>query len=123
MDITLAADSARGFPVIIASGPITEDSLVELGDFVRVSCEQARIDGAIIDCKAIEGALSAESLYRATPEFAMAVGREIKVAYINPPESWRPDVDQFSRDVAYNRGSLLELFDSTDDAVHWLRDA
>lgn len=123
MELSLAADKVSGFPLVIASGPITEESLVALGDFIRDSCEKEQVDGAIIDCGAIEGALSAESLYRATPAYTMAVGQKIKVAYINPPESWHPDDDQFSRDVAYNRGGLLELFETADDAVRWLRQA
>jgi len=114
-------DACNGFPVVIASGPITEASLAELGNFVRESCENAQVQGAIIDCKLIEGALSSESLYRATPEFTAAVGQQIKVAYINRPECWPPDDDQFSRDVAYNRGVLLELFETIDDAVDWLQ--
>ena len=51
----------------------------------------------------------------------MEIGQTIKVAYVNRPEAWRPDDDQFSRDLAYNRGALLELFDTIDDATSWLQ--
>lgn len=97
--------------------------MTNLGNFIRQTCETARVSGVIIDCEAIDGALTAEGLYRATPAFTTAVGLDIKVAYINPPHSWRPDDDQFSRDIAYNRGALLELFGSKDEAVRWLQEA
>lgn len=121
MEFSLARDAHDGFPVIIASGPISEESLVALGQFIRKSCEEADVQGAIIDCQLIEGALSSKSLYRATPEFALAVGQQIKVAYINRPAVWPPDDDQFSRDLAYNRGVPLEVFESLGDASDWLQ--
>ena len=121
MEFSLRSDNADGFPIIEASGPITEESLIELGRFIRSSCEALAINGTVIDCSSIEGALTPESLYRTTPAYTHEVGRSIKVAYINPPAHWRPADDQFSRDLAYNRGGLLELFESMDDAVAWLR--
>lgn len=121
MEMSLATHAQYGFPVVIASGPITEEGLVELGHFIRKSCEEAEVQGAVIDCKMIEGALSSKSLYRATPEFSLAVGQRIKVAYINRPDAWPPDDDQFSRDLAYNRGVPLELFESLDQAIDWLQ--
>ena len=75
----------------------------------------------IIDCQSIEGALSPATLHRATPAYTQEVGRTLKVAYINPPPQWKPSDDQFSRDLEYNRGGLLELFDSATEAVQWLR--
>ena len=117
----MAEDLYDGFPVITASGPITAESLVELGKLIREYCENAEVKGVIIDCKQIEGALSSQSLFKATPEFTAVVGQQIKVAYINKPKCWPPDVDQFSRDLAYNRGGHLELFETKDDAVGWLQ--
>ena len=121
MQISLSADSVEGYPLIIASGRITEDSLMELGRFVREACEAAKTNGAIIDCQAIQGALSPEILQSATPAYMQEIGRSLKVAYINPPAHWTPSDDQFSRDLAYNRGGLLELFDTATQAVQWFR--
>ncbi len=121
MQISLSADSVEGYPVIVTSGPITEGSLVELGQFIRRACENANTNGAIIDCQAIEGALTPEILQSATPAYTQAVGRSVRVAYINPPAHWIPSDDQFSRDLAYNRGGLLELFDTATEAVQWFR--
>lgn len=121
MQFHVSENSVEGYPLVAAAGLITEDSLVALGQFVRQTCENSRVNGAIIDCRAIEGALSPEILQRATPAYTTAVGRTLKVAYINPPAHWRPSDDQFSRDLAYNRGGLLELFESAADAVQWFR--
>jgi hypothetical protein len=121
MQISLSTDSIEGYPLIIASGQITEDSLIELGRFVRQSCEDSKVNGAIIDCQAIQGALSPEVLQNATPAYTQEIGRTLKVAYINPPAHWKPSDDQFSRDLAYNRGGLLELFDTATEAVQWFR--
>ena len=123
MKFALAEKNIDGFPLVIPSGEITEDSLVELGAFIRKSCDDIGVKGAIIDAGRIEGALSPQSLYRATPAFTMEIGQTIKVAYVNRPDEWIPADDQFSRDLAYNRGGMLELFESTDDALDWLRDA
>lgn len=121
MRFLLSEISAEGFPLVLASGPISEQSLVELGRFLRKTCEARQVGGVIIDCGAIEGALTTEELYRTTPDYTQAVGRTLKVAYINPPAQWTPSDDRFSRDVAFNRGALLELFETVDDAVQWLR--
>ena len=121
MHLSLANESVEGFPVVVASGPIEPESLVELGRFIRQSCESQKVGGAIIDCQAIEGALSPARLHTATPAYTHEVGRTLRVAYINPPPQWKPTDDQFSRDLAYNRGGLLELFGTAAEAVEWLR--
>jgi len=121
MHISLAEESVEGFPLVVASGPISSESLVELGRFIRHSCEDNKVGGAIIDCQSIEGALSPATLHSATPAYTEEVGPGLRVAYINPPPHWKPSDDQFSRDLAYNRGGLLELFDTATEAVQWLR--
>ncbi len=121
MQISLSDQSVEGFPLVVAGGLITPESLVELGRFIRECCESQNVGGAIIDCEAIEGALSPADLHNATPAYTQEVGRSIKVAYINPPAHWKPSDDQFSRDLAYNRGGMLELFDDATAAVRWLR--
>lgn len=121
MQISLAEESVEGFPVVVASGPISQESLVELGRFVRESCEDRKVGGAIIDCQSIEGALSPATLHSATPAYTAVVGPALRVAYINPPSHWEPSDDQFSRDLAYNRGGILELFSTASEAVQWLR--
>ena len=123
MQFELAEDAVDGFPLVTPIGEITEDSLVDLGAFIRKSCGDFGVKGVVIDASRIEGALSAQSLYRATPAFTLEIGQTIKVAYINRPDEWVPADDQFSRDLAYNRGAMLELFETTEDAVAWLREA
>ena len=123
MKFVLAENTIDGFPMVIPTGEISEGSLADLGTFVRKSCDDIGVTGAIIDARRIEGALSPQSLYRATPAFTMEIGQTIKVAYINPPAAWNPADDQFSRDLAYNRGGMLELFETAEDAVVWLREA
>lgn len=122
MQISLAEKPVEGFPIVVPTGPISAESLIELGRFVRESCKKHEVGGAIIDCQSIEGALSPAILHSATPAFTHEVGQTIKVAYVNPPPQWNPSVDQFSRNLAYNRGGLLELFDTLTDAVHWLQE-
>jgi len=121
MQISLAEKTVEGFPLVVPTGPISADSLVELGQFIRETCTEHEAAGVVIDCQSIEGALSPAVIHSATPAFIQEVGRSIKVAYINPPPQWPPTVDQFSRNLAYNRGGLLEMFDSLADAVQWLR--
>jgi hypothetical protein len=88
MHFSLSENSVEGYPLVITSGTITEDRLIALGQFIRQSCEDSRVNGAIIDCQGIEGALSPEILQSATPAYTQAVGRTLKVAYINPPAHW-----------------------------------
>ena len=121
MEFSVQPEDVDGFPVIVASGPITVASAIELGGFIRTTCETSGVTGAIVDCGAIEGALSAESIYEMTPAFTNVVGRSIRVAYINPPAHWSAEDDQFSRDLAHNRGGFLEVFETADDAVAWIR--
>ena len=120
MEFTVAKERVDGFPIVEAKGEITIDGAISMGDFVRLTCADLGVSGAIVDCAAIEGALTAEELYDATPAFTAAVGQDLKVAYINPPPQWNAADDQFSRDLAYNRGGLLELFESAEQAVDWL---
>lgn len=121
MQISRSEEAVEGYPLVIASGLITEDSLIELGRFIRQVCENAKVSGAIIDCQAIQGALTPEILQSATPAYIREVGPLLKVAYINPPAHWTSADDQFSRDLAYNRGGQLELFDFATEAVQWFR--
>ena len=121
MQITLAEEPVEGFPLVIPTGPISADSLIELGQFIRETCTEQELGGVVIDCQSIQGALSPAVIHSATPAFVQEVGRSIKVGYINPPPQWSPTVDQFSRNIAYNRGGLLEMFDSLANAVQWLR--
>lgn len=121
MQISLAEKPVEEFPLVVPRGPISAESLIELGRFIRESCKKHEVGGVIIDCQSIEGALSPAILHSATPAYTHEVGRTLKVAYINPPPHWKPSVDQFSRNLAYNRGGLLELFDTVAEAVHWLR--
>ena len=105
--------------MVTATGKITEAGIVSMGENIKEVCGQNGLTGTIVDCAAIEGALEPMELYHATNKFIDIVGN-IKVAYINPPEEWTPDDDQFSRDVAYNRGGALEVFASLEDAEKWL---
>lgn len=120
MKFSLDSRHVEGFPVVKPTGSISENSLVDLGKFIRDTCKESGVSGVIIDCRDIDGALTSDELYRATPAFVREVGRSIKVAYINRPPQWPPADDQFSRDIAYNRGAHLELFESSDDAARWL---
>ena len=121
MEFNIAVDDVEGYPLILATGAITREGVIELGRFIRKTCDSAGAAGTIVDCGAIEGALSPGTLYETTPAFTNEVGRSIRVAYINPPAHWKPADDQFSRDLAHNRGGLLEVFETTEDAVGWLR--
>lgn len=100
MQISLAEKSVDGFPLVVATGPISEESLIELARFIRNICDIQNVAGAIIDCQAIEGALSPLKMHNASPVYAMEIGRTLKVAYINPPEHWNASDDQFSRNLS-----------------------
>lgn len=117
MQISLAEESVEEFPLVVASGPISEESLIELARFIRNICDDQNVGGAIIDCQAIDGSLSAMTLHHASPAYAAEIGRTLKVAYINPPEHWNASDDRFSRNLVNNRGGLLELFDTAAEAV------
>lgn len=121
MEFELSPEKAEEFPIVIARGPISEEDAIALGTYIRNTCDADGVEGAIIDCAAIEGALTPEEIYRFTPAFSREVGQSIRVAYINRPPQWPPADDQFSRDLAYNRGAHLELFESIPDAISWLR--
>ena len=122
MGFDISFEFRDGYVFFAVAGEVTEEGLADLGLFVRDSCDAVDVNCALMDCKAMEGALAGVGLYRGTQEFIKAVGVSIKVAYINPPPHWNPEEDQFSRNVAYNRGGSLELFDSQADAEAWLKD-
>lgn len=110
----------KPFPLFSAQGLISSHALLNLADQIRSYCDLNDSLGVIIDCSAIEGALKIDELFFATQEFVKRVGLHRKIAYINPPASWKPEDDQFSRDVAQNRGMRLECFDDLDQAIGWL---
>ena len=112
-----------GYLLLRAAGEITGDSVLQLGSEIRRRCEADGVGGVVIDCQGMTGALGVAELITVTPAFVRIVGPTIKVAYINPPSHWIPADDQFSRDLAYNRGAFLEVFPSESEAVEWLRDA
>ncbi len=101
-------------------GQVTENSIINLGKFISQICKQENIKKVLIDVRGMQGALSVSELYYAVSQYTLHVGKEIKVAYINPPPEWIPEDDQFSRDVAFNRGGTLELFKTETEALTWL---
>ena len=109
----------KSYLLLKAVGPISEEGVIAMGAEIVKRCEEENLKGTIVDCGGITGALPPMDLYHATNKFIDIVG-DIRVAYINPPKEWIPDDDQFSRDVAYNRGGALELFTSLEDAENWL---
>jgi hypothetical protein len=117
--LDLKFQKQKSYILVSATGQVSEAAIIRMGEEVKIHCEEEGLNGAIVDCGKIEGALSPMELYHATNKFIDILG-DIKVAYINPPSDWIPDDDQFSRDVAYNRGGELEVFPSLNDAEKWL---
>ena len=102
------------------SGPVTVNGLKELGAIIKQNCDAKKLTKAIVDVSGMEGALAVGELYEATQLFIQEVGFNIRVAYIKPPAHWIPEDDKFSRDVAKNRGAVLEMFLTKEDAINWL---
>ena len=117
----VAVEPGSEYLKLRVSGEITEQRLIELGIKIRELSNQHQTSSVLLDCAGIEGALSAGALFYATQEYIRQVGAGIDVAYVNPPAAWVPVDDQFSRDVARNRGGSLEVFANELLASFWLR--
>ena len=121
MPFDIQAESREGYVFLTAAGEVTPNSILELGSTIHEHCAAEGKQGVIIDSHEMVGALPVSSLINVTQEFVKRVGPGIKVAYINPPAEWTPEDDQFSRNVANNRGGALEVFGSEGEAREWLR--
>ncbi len=118
--LEITSETRDGYLFLAASGEVTQSSILNLGTEVRQRCDSAGLEGVIIDCREMCGALSVGELFTVTQQFCRIVGPAISVAYINRPAEWDPVDDQFSRDVAINRGGSLEVFESERQAAEWL---
>jgi hypothetical protein len=120
MTFDITSRREDGYVFVAAVGPVSEESLAQLGEEVKGLCDEANVDRAIIDVGGMEGALPPERLYYTTIEFINTVGLARRVAYINPPAHWIPEDDEFSRNVAQNRSGSLEMFATLEEAIAWL---
>jgi len=121
MSFTIQTENREDYILFLASGPVSHDSLIGLAAEIKQICNDAKVTCAMVDCGAMEGALSVGKLYFAVQKFVEVVGPGIKIAYINPPSQWIPTDDEFSRNVAQNRGGQLELFELEAEAIEWLK--
>lgn len=121
MPFETTIETRDGYLFVTASGSVTEENLVSLGYQLHRECTQHDVRAVILDCMNMHGALSSGDLYFVSEKYTQAVGTDIRVAYINPPESWSPSDDYFSRSMVHSRGGKLELFDSEAEAVRWLK--
>lgn len=122
MPFDLSIENRGAYLFLTPAGTITAEALIELGHSIRRACDDAGLEVVLLDCRSIEGALPTTTLFYATPRYLEAVGLRVRVAYINPPANWSADQDQFSRNVAFNRGGSLEVFGTEGEAVRWLTD-
>lgn len=123
MSFSVSSIERDGYLFLTPHGEVTEASIIGLGTEIRRRCDAAGVNNAIIDCAEMTGALPVGRLFSVTPQYVQEVGPTIRVAYINPPADWSVEDDTFSRNVAYNRGGLLELFESEEAAIAWFEDA
>lgn len=119
MPFETTIDAREGYLFVTACGSVTEENLVSLGYQLQRECRRHGVRAVVLDCRNMHGALSAGDLYFVSEKYTQAVGTDIRVAYINPPESWSPADDYFSRSMVHSRGGKLELFDSEVEAVRW----
>ena len=122
MSFEVSIDQMEGVPVFRARGPVTTPNCLSLAEEINVHIQEKQIKGVVVDCAGMQGALDVGELFYMTQEFIRIVGIGVKVAYINPPSSWIPQDDEFSRNVARNRGGMLELFLDVSEAIAWLKD-
>lgn len=106
---------------VFPKGQVNRDSILQLGAEIRRLFDDHELSLALIDCEGMSGMLTVLDMYSTTPRFLELVGLSCRIAYVNPPEEWAVEDDKFSRNVAYNRGGSLEVFELTSDALAWLR--
>jgi len=121
MPFDIGMERRDGYLFVTAKGDVRRETILQLGEEIRVECGKADIHRVLVDCGQMRGALTAAELATVTAEFIRTIGPATKVAYVNPPPEWNPEEDQFSRDVARKRGGSLELFASEAEAVAWLK--
>ncbi len=120
MAFALEIQKHDGYLYLDVSGTLTQESLINLGHRIHQLCDDHKVLAVLLDCKNMQGALSLGDLYFASQKYTEAVGTEIRVAYINPPEAWSPSDDEFGRTMVHSRGGALELFASKEEAKKWL---
>lgn len=120
MAFDISTNVYNNYISVEAAGNVTESNLLDLGHKIKKICAANNVNSVLLDCKRMEGAISLGSLFFTVQKFIEIIGKKIKVAYINPPESWKPEDDELSRRTATAEGGNLEVFESETDAVAWL---
>ena len=101
-------------------GEVSRESILQLGAEIKAQSDEQNLGKVLIDCDGMTGMFSVLELYSITPQFMDLVGQSCRIAYVNPPAEWTVEDDKFSRNVAYNRGGNLEVFELEADALNWL---
>lgn len=103
-------------------GPVSADAMRELADEIARRCGPdasgvPRATAALLDCKALTGALPLSELLAVGAHFATTLSG-VRLAAIHMPAHWT--ANRFSEDVIHNRGGVLRHFQTEADAVAWL---
>ena len=83
-------------------------------------CEQQNCSGVLLDARDLTMGLSTMDVFRLGSLVAKVRGRPIRFAMLGPEQ--QAPLDDFMETVATNRGALVRIFSSEDEAAAWLTD-
>lgn len=88
-------------------------------EVVRAECESAQRDRALVDLRALHGALSNDERLWAGKQAALALGPDLRLALLDHAER----INAVAQRAAVQRGAQLYVCASEADALAWLLDA
>ena len=86
--------------------------------YVADICEQQNCNGVLLDARGLTMDLNTMDVFKLGSQVAKVRGRPIRFAMLGPEQ--QASLDDFMETVAANRGALVKVFSSEDEAMAWL---
>src|SRR5690242_8188869 len=110
--------------VIGYQGKITAEELLEANQKAMGHLVGRTINKVLVDCSTARADMPILDVYK-LPDLYVAgdMSRMIRVAMVLPKDGYKREIYEFYEAVCRNRGYQVQLFDDTDAAWQWLREA
>jgi len=101
---------------VAVSGTYSPSNMFELIDAVKAECDLRKVDRVMVDCSNILGDITEADRFAGGKRVADVFGPDVFVALVMPPGA----VTKLGQIAAANRGAMLFVSDSKDEAIDWL---
>lgn len=118
MGFELTATDRSDHLLLTVSGEYKFERLFGLIEQIKIEADKAGRRKVIVDCRKIEGTMTEADRFQGGQHIAQVLGSRIHAALVMPPGQ----ITKLGEIAAVNRGAVVLVTDSMDEAIAWLLD-